>query len=275
MEGRRRVRRDQVQGVGGDSIEFRLYEVSKGTTPSLDQDVQARGQRHADDRAQAGATRSSSTTRASPASSARRSRSPRRARARARSRRWTSTARRLLGLAQQLDEHPAGVVAVAAARSPTRASCAATPTSTSAPAGGGRPKKISGQRGHEHRRVVVARRQQDRASRCRKDGNPEIYIINASDGSVVTRITNDKAIDTSPAWSPDGSQIAFVCDRNGGPQIFVVPRERRRGDAGVVQRQLQHDADVVAEGRQAHHRVHDARRRHVRHRHARSSTARR
>jgi TolB protein len=31
------------------------------------------------------------------------------------------------------------------------------------------------------------------------------------------------AIDTSPAWSPDGSQIAFVSDRNGGPQIFVVP----------------------------------------------------
>ena len=38
-----------------------------------------------------------------------------------------------------------------------------------------------------------------------KDGNPEIYVINASDGSVITRLTNDKAIDTSPAWSPDGS----------------------------------------------------------------------
>jgi TolB protein len=56
-----------------------------------------------------------------------------------------------------------------------------------------------------------------------KDGNPEIYVINASDGAIVRRLTNDKAIDTSPAWSPDGSQIAFVSDRNGGPQIFVVP----------------------------------------------------
>lgn len=90
-----------------------------------------------------------------------------------------------------------------------------------APAGGGRPKKISGQRGMntgaswspDGRQIAVT---------LSKDGNPEIYIINASDGSVVKRITNDKAIDTSPAWSPDGSQIAFVSDRNGGPQIFVV-----------------------------------------------------
>jgi len=90
-----------------------------------------------------------------------------------------------------------------------------------APAGGGRPKKISGQRGMntgaswspDGRQIAVT---------LSKDGNPEIYVINASDGSVVRRITNDKAIDTSPAWSPDGSQIAFVSDRNGGPQIFVV-----------------------------------------------------
>jgi len=90
-----------------------------------------------------------------------------------------------------------------------------------APAAGGRPKKISGQRGMntgaswspDGRQIAVT---------LSKDGNPEIYVINASDGSVVRRITNDKAIDTSPAWSPDGSQIAFVSDRNGGPQIFVV-----------------------------------------------------
>ena len=55
-----------------------------------------------------------------------------------------------------------------------------------------------------------------------KDGNPEIYLLQASDGSIVRRVTNDRAIDTSPAWSPDGSQLAFVSDRNGGPQIFVV-----------------------------------------------------
>jgi TolB protein len=89
-------------------------------------------------------------------------------------------------------------------------------------AGGGRPKKISGQRGMN----TGASWSPDGskiALTLSKDGNPEIYIINASDGSVVKRLTTDKAIDTSPAWSPDGSTIAFVSDRNGGPQIFVVP----------------------------------------------------
>jgi len=87
--------------------------------------------------------------------------------------------------------------------------------------GGGRPTKLSGQKGMntgaswspDGRKVALT---------LSKDGNPEIYVISASDGSIITRITNDKAIDTSPAWSPDGGQIAFVSDRNGGPQIFVV-----------------------------------------------------
>lgn len=88
-------------------------------------------------------------------------------------------------------------------------------------AGGGRPKKISSQKGMntggawspDGSKLAVT---------LSKDGNPEIYVINASDGSVVKRITNDKSIDTSPAWSPDGSELAFVSDREGGPQIFVV-----------------------------------------------------
>jgi TolB protein len=88
-------------------------------------------------------------------------------------------------------------------------------------AGGGRPKKLSSQKGMntggawspDGSKLAVT---------LSKDGNPEIYVINASDGSVVKRITNDKAIDTSPAWSPDGSELAFVSDREGGPQIFVV-----------------------------------------------------
>jgi TolB protein len=89
------------------------------------------------------------------------------------------------------------------------------------PAGGGRPTRISNQRGMN----TGASWSPDGskiALTLSKDGNPEIYIISASDGSIIKRITNDKAIDTSPAWSPDGSTLAFVSDRNGGPQIFVV-----------------------------------------------------
>jgi len=89
-------------------------------------------------------------------------------------------------------------------------------------AGGGRPKKLSSQKGMntgaawspDGSKIAVT---------LSKDGNPEIYVINATDGAVIKRITNDKAIDTSPSWSPDGSELAFVSDREGGPQIFVAP----------------------------------------------------
>ena len=91
-----------------------------------------------------------------------------------------------------------------------------------APAGGGRPNKLSGQRGMNTGAAWSPDGKQI-AVTLSKDGNPEIYVISAADGSIIRRITNDRAIDTSPAWSPDGSQLAFVSDRNGGPQIFVVP----------------------------------------------------
>lgn len=55
-----------------------------------------------------------------------------------------------------------------------------------------------------------------------KDGNSEIYLISAADGSIVQRLTDNWATDTSPTWSPDGSRIAFVSDRAGSPQIYVM-----------------------------------------------------
>ncbi|MBA3538441.1 MAG: PD40 domain-containing protein [Deltaproteobacteria bacterium] len=88
-------------------------------------------------------------------------------------------------------------------------------------AGGGRPKKISAQRGM-NTGASWSPDGSKLAITLSKDGNPEIYIISASDGSIIKRLTDNKAIDTSPAWSPDGGSIAFVSDRFGGPQIFVV-----------------------------------------------------
>ena len=51
--------------------------------------------------------------------------------------------------------------------------------------------------------------------------NWEIYVM-AADGSQPTRLTRNDAWDWSPAWSPDGTQIAFVSDRDGNMQIYVM-----------------------------------------------------
>jgi len=49
----------------------------------------------------------------------------------------------------------------------------------------------------------------------------DIYLMNA-DGSGVTRLTHNLAWDGSPAWSPDGSKIAFESYRTGNGDIYAV-----------------------------------------------------
>ena len=49
----------------------------------------------------------------------------------------------------------------------------------------------------------------------------EIFSVSL-DGKDLKRLTNNRAIDVSPTWSPDASRIAFVSDRSGSPQIYVM-----------------------------------------------------
>ena len=56
----------------------------------------------------------------------------------------------------------------------------------------------------------------------RRDGNNEIYVMDA-DGGNQENLTNHPANDFDPDWSPDGTKIAFASRRNGGVyQIYVM-----------------------------------------------------
>lgn len=50
----------------------------------------------------------------------------------------------------------------------------------------------------------------------------DIWLASA-DGGLARPLTTNPARDTSPKFSPDGTEIAFVSDREGSSQIFVVP----------------------------------------------------
>lgn len=57
--------------------------------------------------------------------------------------------------------------------------------------------------------------------RSMRDGNSEIYIMNP-DGSDQINLTQHRANDIAPAWSPTGEQILFQSDRGGIPDLYLM-----------------------------------------------------
>lgn len=56
-----------------------------------------------------------------------------------------------------------------------------------------------------------------------RNGDPDIYIVDASAGSEPRRLTQTPGPDVSPVWNPKtGAQIAFVSGRTGLPQIYTM-----------------------------------------------------
>lgn len=52
----------------------------------------------------------------------------------------------------------------------------------------------------------------------------DLYVVPASGGDA-RRLTTNAAYDGRALWSPDGSQIAFSSDRDGGLDVYVMPAE--------------------------------------------------
>jgi TolB protein len=52
-------------------------------------------------------------------------------------------------------------------------------------------------------------------------GNLDIFVLDLGT-QVLTRITDDPAIDTEAVWSADGQTLYFTSDRGGGPQIYAA-----------------------------------------------------
>ena len=76
-----------------------------------------------------------------------------------------------------------------------------------------------------------------------------------------TRLTTDPAIDTSPSYSPDGTQIAFESDR-GGSQADLC-HERRRLEPASHQLRRRQERHAGLEPARRSHRVHQAERRRI------------
>jgi TolB protein len=53
------------------------------------------------------------------------------------------------------------------------------------------------------------------------DGNWDIYLVQPGTGET-KKLTDDRAADVEPVWSPDGKRIVFVSDRDGSRELWVM-----------------------------------------------------
>jgi len=56
----------------------------------------------------------------------------------------------------------------------------------------------------------------------RSGGDWDIYVMDASDGSIVRVLTDNSSDDRNPSWSPDGTQILYHSNEDGDYEIYVI-----------------------------------------------------
>jgi TolB protein len=83
------------------------------------------------------------------------------------------------------------------------------------------------------------------AYQCRRGEHWHICLLDPESGSQRV-LTGDDSDAFAPAWSPDGKRIAFISDRDGRDQLFVM---RANGASVVRLTSGQFDKDTPSWGR--------------------------
>ena len=71
-----------------------------------------------------------------------------------------------------------------------------------------------------------------------RTGDTEIFVVNPDTGDATNLSRSPKSEDRYPCWSPDGKRVAFISDRAGGANLFVMD-----ADGGNV-KQLTHTTAI-------------------------------
>lgn len=70
------------------------------------------------------------------------------------------------------------------------------------------------------------------ASRWTPGAYYDVFVLDAASGETAWRVTNDRAMDHGPAWSPDSRSIVWASDRNGTFNILGATIDPSTGRAG-------------------------------------------
>src|SRR6058998_2764517 len=67
------------------------------------------------------------------------------------------------------------------------------------------------------------------AFRSDRDGDPEVFTMDATGGAQTNLSDNATIGDTTPAWSPEGTRLAYVrkARETGRPDLFVMDSKGR------------------------------------------------